>query len=116
MTVRARGLLRGFLYWGRLDKRRPLLVVSSNKFNARSEYVTVVPASTRLRPLVTHVTLRKGEGGVERATMLLCEHLQELHRSDVDPVPIGPALHVPRFREVEAAILLYLDIAVEPAA
>lgn len=107
------GIERGFLYWGRLDKRRPLLVVSSDKFNARSDYATVVPASTRLRPLVTHVELRKGEGGVDRPTMLLCEHLQELHRSDIEAVPVGPALPAPRMREVEAAILLYLDIAVE---
>ena len=109
------GVRRGFLHWGRLDKRRPLLVVSSDKFNARSEYLTVVPGSTRLRPLVTHVELHSGEGGVERATMLLCEHVQELHRSDVDIVPIGPPLSGERMRQVEAAILLYLDIAVEPS-
>jgi mRNA-degrading endonuclease toxin of MazEF toxin-antitoxin module len=109
------GIRRGFLHWGSLDKRRPLLVVSSDRFNARSEYVTVVPGSTRLRPLITHVELRRGEGGVEKPTMLLCEHVQELHQSDVDPVPIGPPLSEPRMREVEAAMLLYLDIAVEPS-
>ena len=105
---------RGFLYWGTLDKRRPVLVVSSNKFNTRSEYVTVIPASTRLRPLVTHVALRKGEGGVDKPSMLLCEHIQELHRSDVAGNAIGPGLSLSRMREVESAILLYLDIAVEP--
>ena len=107
---------RGWLYWGRLDKRRPVLVISSDKFNLRSEYVTVVPGSTRLRPLITHVELRRGEGGVEHRTMLLCEHVQELHRSDVDPVPIGPPLADSRMRVVEAAILLYLDIAVQTSA
>jgi mRNA-degrading endonuclease toxin of MazEF toxin-antitoxin module len=110
------GIRRGFLHWGSLDKRRPLLVVSSDKFNARSEYVTVVPGSTRLRPLITHVELRRGEGGVEKPTMLLCEHVQELHQSDVDLVPLGPPLSEQRMREVEAAMLLYLDIAVEPSA
>jgi mRNA-degrading endonuclease toxin of MazEF toxin-antitoxin module len=107
---------RGRLYWGRLDKRRPVLVVSSDKFNARSGYVTVVPGSTRLRPLVTHVEIRRGEGGVGELTMLLCEHVQELHRSDLDPAPIGPPLSGARMRQVEAALLLYLDIAVEPLA
>lgn len=105
-------LRRGFLYWGALDKRRPLLVVSSNRFNSRSEYLTVVPGSSRMRPLVTHVELRKGEGGVARPTMLLCEHIQELHRSDVHSEPIGPPLAALRMREVEAAILFYLDIEV----
>jgi mRNA-degrading endonuclease toxin of MazEF toxin-antitoxin module len=110
------GIRRGFLHWGSLDKRRPLLVVSSDKFNSRSEYVTVVPGSTRLRPLITHVELRRGEGGVEKITMLLCEHVQELHQSDVDPLPLGSPLPSQRMREVEAAILLYLDIGVEPSA
>ncbi len=41
---------RAFLYWGKLDKRRPVLVVSTDRFNLRSDYVTVVPGSTRLRP------------------------------------------------------------------
>ena len=107
---------RGRLYWGRLDKLRPVLVVSSDKFNTRSGYVTVVPGSTRVRPLVTHVELRRGEGGVAEATMLLCEHVQELHQSDLDPTPMGPGLSLSRMRQVETALLVYLDIAVEPLA
>lgn len=108
------GIRRGHLYWGTLDKRRPLLVVSSNRFNARSEYVTVVPTSTRMRPLISHVWAAKGEGGLEHPTMLLCEHIHELRQSDLDPEPLGRALSVARMREVEAAILLYLDIEVDP--
>jgi mRNA-degrading endonuclease toxin of MazEF toxin-antitoxin module len=103
-------LRRGYLYWGALDKRRPVLVVSSDAFNARSGYVTVVPGTTRLRPLVTHVPLRRGEGGVAHSTMLLCEHLQELHGQDLDPTPLGPPLPGARMKEVEAAVLLYLGI------
>jgi mRNA-degrading endonuclease toxin of MazEF toxin-antitoxin module len=101
---------RGFLYWGNLDKRRPVLVISSDRFNLRSDYATVVPGSTRLRPLVTHVKLAGGEGGVDRPTMLLCEHLQELHQSDLEEGPIGPALGDRRMREIETAVLLYLGI------
>ena len=98
------------LYWGRLDKRRPVLVVSSDRFNERSSYVGVVPGSTRLRPLVTHVRLAAGEGGMTRPTMLLCEHVQELNRSDVEPEPIGRPLAAARMREVEAALRLYLEL------
>jgi mRNA-degrading endonuclease toxin of MazEF toxin-antitoxin module len=107
-------LVRGTLYWGRLDKRRPVLVISSDRFNFRSEYVTVIPGSTRLRPLVTHVRLEKDEGGVDRPTMLLCEHIQELHRSDLEATPLGPRLSPERVREVETAVLFYLDIAPVP--
>lgn len=103
-------LRRGYLYWGALDKRRPVLVVSSDRFNARSGYVTVVPGTTRLRPLVTHVVLRRGEGGVAHSTMLLGEHVQELHGQDLEPEPLGPPLCRARMREVEAALRLYLDL------
>ena len=103
--------LRGTLHWGRLDRRRPVLIVSSDRFNARSDYLTVIPGSTRLRPLVTHIKLAAGEGGVEKPTMLLCEHIQELRKSDVDPEPLGVVLPRDRMLEVEAAVLLYLDIA-----
>lgn len=109
-------LRRGVLYWARLDKRRAVLVVSSDRFNLRSSYVTVVPGSTRLRPMVTHVELRSGEGGVGRATMLLSEHVQELHVSDMEADPIGPPIPVARLRQVEAALRLYLDLGAESEA
>lgn len=108
------GLRRGVLYWVRLDKRRPALVVSSNRFNERSSYVTVIPGSTRLRPLVTHVQLASGDGGVARPTMLLSEHVQEVHVTDVEPSPIGPPISKNRLREVEAALCLYLDLDLAP--
>jgi mRNA-degrading endonuclease toxin of MazEF toxin-antitoxin module len=107
---------RGTLYWGRLDKRRPVLVVSSDRFNDRSAYVTVVPASTRLRPLVTHVRLSPGEAGVERPTMLLCEHVQELHASDLEAEALGAPLARARMREVEDALRLYLELDEVPDA
>jgi mRNA-degrading endonuclease toxin of MazEF toxin-antitoxin module len=103
-------LRRGVLYWARLDKRRPVLVVSSDRFNRRSAYVTVIPGSSRLRPLITHVKLRSGDGGVSRSTMLLCEHVQELHQSDVDPDAIGAPLATPLMHAVESALRLYLEL------
>jgi mRNA-degrading endonuclease toxin of MazEF toxin-antitoxin module len=105
---------RGLLYWARLDKRRPALVVSSNRFNERSAYVTIVPGTTRLRPMITHVPLSVGEGGITRATMLLSEHVQEVHTSDVEPEPIGPPIPKHRLREVESALRLYLDLEETP--
>jgi len=103
-------LYRGFLYWVDLDKRRPALVLSSDRFNSRSSYVTVVPGSSRLRPLITHLKLARGEGGITRPTTLLCEHLQEVPQSDVNPTPLGPSLAPRRMREVEDAVLLLLGI------
>lgn len=106
--------LRGTLHWGHLDKRRPVLIVSSDRFNSRSDYLTVVPGSARLRPLITHVKLSTGDGGVDKPTMLLCEHIQELRKSDVDPEALGTVLSADHMAQVEAAVLLYLDIAQMP--
>ena len=103
-------LHRGFLYWADLDKRRPALVLSSDRFNSRSSYVTVVPCSSRLRPLVTHLKLTRGEGGIARPSMLLCEHIQEVPQSELNPTPLGPPLTTRRMREVEDAVLLVLGI------
>lgn len=103
-------LQRGFLYWARSDKRRPMLVVSSNDFNARAAYVCAVPATTRLRPFRTHVSLVRGEGGVDRPSMLQCEHLLELRIGDFEPEPLGPPLTPERMRAVEAAIRTYLGL------
>lgn len=101
------------MYWGQLDKRRPLLVVSSDLFNLRSRYVTVVPGSTRLRPLVTHIRLSRGEGGLDRPTMLLCEHVQTLPAAEVDAEPLGAPLSATRMREVEAALAVFLGIELD---
>ena len=101
---------RGCLYWGSLDKRRPVLVVSSQRFNLRSGYVTVVPGSTRLRPMVAHVRLRKGEGGAPRPTMLLCEHVQTVPKCELEPEPLGARISAVRMGEVERAILVVLGI------
>jgi len=104
------GFRRGTLYWGRLDKRRPLLVVSIDSFNTRADYLTVVPGSSRLRPMPTHVPLAAGEGGAPARTMLLCEHVQPVRKSDVEAKPIGPGLSRVRMREVEAALALLLGL------
>lgn len=103
---------RGVLYWGHLDKRRPVLIVSSERFNLRAGHVCVVPGTTRLRPFITHVPLARGEGGVERPTMLLCEHLTELRVGDFEPDPFGPPLTPGRMRSVEEAIRHYLGLDV----
>jgi mRNA-degrading endonuclease toxin of MazEF toxin-antitoxin module len=55
---------RGFVYLARLDKWRPVLVVSLNARNELASDVIVVPSTTQLSDAPTHVRLRKGEGGL----------------------------------------------------
>jgi mRNA-degrading endonuclease toxin of MazEF toxin-antitoxin module len=103
---------RGHLYWTRVDKRRPVLVVSIDARNERASDVIVVPCSTVMRDAPTHVRLRRGEGGVPDACLLKCEQVTTLAKVDVDPVALGPALSPARMIEVERALLRAVGIPV----
>ena len=105
-------LLRGYLHWVHLDKRRPALVLSPNARNERASDVIVVPCSTRLRPAPTHVLLREGEGGLDEDSMLKCEQITTLHRDDVSDEPLGRALSRSRVAEVERAVLRAIGVPV----
>jgi mRNA interferase MazF len=102
---------RGFLYWVRLDKRRPALVLSPDYRNERAHDVIVVPCSTRVRDAPTHVLLQRGEGGVEEPSVLKCEQITTLAREDVLQAVGGP-LSSSRMRAVERAVLRAIGVPV----
>jgi mRNA-degrading endonuclease toxin of MazEF toxin-antitoxin module len=95
---------RGYLYWSNLDKRRPALVISIDARNARATDVIVIPCSTNLRESPTHVRLSRNEGGALQPCVLKCEHITTIPRTEVEALPMGPALSGARLREVERAI------------
>lgn len=103
---------RGRLYWGRLDKWRPVLVLSADVRNERAHDVIVVPCSTTLLEAPTHVALRKGEGGAPAASMLKCEQVTTLHKSDVRATPLGGAIPVKKLAAVERAVLRAIGVPV----
>jgi mRNA-degrading endonuclease toxin of MazEF toxin-antitoxin module len=103
---------RGYIYYVRLDKRRPALVISPDVRNAGASDVLVVPCSTVLSEAPTHVWLRKGEGGVTRVSVLKCEQITNLPKEDVDTSPLGSVLLLTRLREVERAILRAIGVPV----
>jgi len=103
---------RGHLYWARLDKRRPVLVLSVNARNERANDVIVVPCSTTIREAPTHVRLRRGEGGAPQACMLKCEQITTLPKGDLDVAPLGAGLESARLAEVERAVLRALGVPV----
>jgi mRNA-degrading endonuclease toxin of MazEF toxin-antitoxin module len=86
------GSLRGFIYWAHLDKRRPAVVVSHDARNRYANDLVVVPCSTSARPLAWHVRLGKGEGGLPEASVAKCEQITTVRKTDVELVPLGPAL------------------------
>jgi mRNA-degrading endonuclease toxin of MazEF toxin-antitoxin module len=103
---------RGYVYYARLDKRRPALVISPDYRNVGASDVLIVPCSTILSDAPTHIRLRRGEGGVTATSILKCEQITTIHKDDVDPAPLGTALSGARLREVERAILRAIGVPV----
>jgi mRNA-degrading endonuclease toxin of MazEF toxin-antitoxin module len=103
---------RGCLYWVRLDKRRPALVISPDYRNELASDVIVVPCSTHLRLAPTHVLLRRGEGGLEATSVLKCEQVTTLHRDEVENRPLGRALAPGRLHEVERAVMRAIGVPI----
>lgn len=106
------GPRRGHLYWARLDKRRPVLVLSINARNERAGDLIVVPCTTTLREAPTHVRLGRGEGGAPQSCMLKCEQLTTLPREDLDAEPLGTALGGSKLREIELGVMRAIGIPV----
>jgi mRNA interferase MazF len=107
------GLLRrGHVYLARLDKLRPVLVISPNVRNELASDVIVVPCSTRLSTAPTHVRLSRGEGGLSQASVLKCEQIATLHQDDVRRQPLGGSIPSKRLLETERAILRAIGIPV----
>ena len=105
-------LLRGYLYWVRLDKQRPALVLSPDYRNELASDVIVIPCSTHLRLAPTHVLLKRGEGGIATTSVLKCEQISTLHQDDVERRPLGRTLSPARLRDVERAVLRAIGVAI----
>jgi len=114
MTTPAKtgALRRGYVYLARLDKLRPVLVISANVRNELASDVIVVPCSSHLSPAPTHVRLRRGEGGVTDASVLKCEQITTLHKDDVRRQPLGGPVPAKKILEVERAILRAIGVPV----
>jgi mRNA interferase MazF len=87
MSSPPRSPLRGEVWDFRLDPtegyeqggNRPCLVISNNHLNqSRAELVIIVPMSTRLRAINSHIVVEPPEGGVTSPSDIMCEHVRSL--------------------------------------
>jgi mRNA interferase MazF len=95
-----------------LDKRRPVLVISTDARNERANDVIVVPCSTTLREAPTHVRLARGEGGLPRDSVVKCEQIVTKPKRDVEQTPMGLPLRTARMAEVERAVLRAIGVPI----
>ena len=103
-------LLRGYVYWVALDKRRPALLLSPDARNDKARDVIVIPASTVTREGPWHVRLKKGEGGLTAPSVLLCEQITTVSKDCLDTTPLGGPLSSVRLGEVERAVLRAIGV------
>ena len=68
---------------------RPAVVVSLDVRNRLAGDVIVVPLSTNLRPLATHVLLTAGDGGLRYDSMAKCEQVTTLDKRLLGDGPLG---------------------------
>jgi len=63
-----------------IQKKRPCVVVSANKFNALSGLSVVCPITEGkgMRADIIHIALRKGEGGCTKDSLVLCDQVKSV--------------------------------------
>lgn len=78
---------RGEIWLGKLDTgvgheqagKRPLLIVSDDRFNAgRSGRVIVVPLTSHKRDIPYHIAIASGEGGLKIESFAKCEDVRSI--------------------------------------
>lgn len=102
---------RGDVVWAALDKRRPAIVVSTDRRNDLATDVVLVPCSRSGRLREWHVALRRGEAGLPKDCFAKCEQVTTLPKSQIEAGEIG-RISDARLVEVERGILSALGILV----
>jgi mRNA interferase MazF len=101
---------RGEVYWVRLDKRRPALVISADALNRHALDVCVVPMTTIQRTLFSlRVHVKPSEGGLRRDSWAKCDQVTTLEKSMLLYPPLG-RLSDDTLRAIEHAIKLALQL------
>ncbi len=94
----------------RLDKDRPALVISSDALNRHALDVCVVPiTSVEHRRFSLRIPIRRGEGGLDRASWAKCDQVTTLEKSLVRYPPLG-RLSDATLSQIEGAIKTALEL------
>ncbi|MFC1887137.1 type II toxin-antitoxin system PemK/MazF family toxin [Thermodesulfobacteriota bacterium] len=94
-----------------MDKKaRPALIVSLDVRNRLANDVIVVPISTNLRAVPTHVDLAEKEGGLAQISTAKCEQITTLDKSFLIRGPFSGKISTRKMIEIEAAIQIAIGI------
>ena len=88
---------------------RPVLVLSVDQFNqGPAELVIVVPITSRLRPIPSHVRVDPPEGGLSRPSAVLCEAVRSVSKRRL--VERRGALKPVTLERVEDCLRILMDL------
>ena len=73
---------RGEIWWGQVDKRRPVLLVSRNEAYSVRALVIVAPLSTTIRGFSVEVKVGRKEG-LPRSGVVNCDWLVTIPKEDL---------------------------------
>ena len=101
---------RGEVYYVRLDKNRPALVISSDAINRFALDVCVVPITTVMRRSFTlRVAVNPPEGGLKRQSWAKCDQVTTLDKTLLVYPSLGRLTDVP-LHAIEHGIKLALQL------
>jgi mRNA interferase MazF len=81
---------RGEVYWLRLDKDRPALIISSDALNRHALDVNVVPITSVYHGRwALRVPVRAGDGGLARDSWAKCDQVTTVEKEIVRYPPLG---------------------------
>ena len=81
---------RGEIYFARLDKLRPVLVISADSLNRHALDVCVVPITTvERRAFTLRVPIRAGDGGRHADSWAKCDQVTTLEKGYLQYPPLG---------------------------
>jgi mRNA-degrading endonuclease toxin of MazEF toxin-antitoxin module len=100
---------QGEIYAARLPgratyKQRPVVIVSPDYRNEYANDVLVIPLTTHLRPLPTHVLLEPGRHGLRQASVAKAEQITALPKDLLGSRPLGVRVSPGVLRELQKAV------------
>src|SRR5262245_17074881 len=87
------------------SKLRPVVVLSHDIRNDKGVTVAVVPCTTTRRLGPWHVALGRGEGGLERDSIVKCEEISSVPREMLRTGALGGPLSRARLDEIRGCLL-----------
>ena len=101
---------RGEVYWLRLEKSHPALIVSNDALNRYALDVCVVPiTSVHHGRFALRVAIGPGDGGLLRDSWAKCDQVTTLDKEAVVYPPLG-RLSPTTLRRIEEGIRLALEL------